>query len=687
MTPTSRPSSVTVTARTLLLGALLATPLGGQVPDSVPPDTVPFPLRPLEVRVLRQPTLLRDAPLAVSVVGGAQVARARPGTSLRAALVAVPGVQVDDRHNEALGERIAIRGFGARAQFGVRGVRVVVDGIPATFADGQSALSHVDPALLERVEVIRGPASALWGNAAGGVLLLETAGPGAGPLSQELEISGGAHGLLRLESVTRGDGWLLGVSRRAGDGFRAWSSYEKRMLSARGRVAAAGGVLDASVHGVDYDARNPGSLSAEQRAEDRAGAHPFNVTQRTGEDGRQGQLGVRWRGPLRGGGLEVAAFGIARRISNPIPPSIIDLDRNAGGVRALWRSGGNGAERVAWSVGVEGEGQWDDRRTFANEGGERGEPQLDQAERVWAGSAFGQVVLRPAPALAVLGGLRGDRLSFRARDRRPAGDTDDSGTRVMAALSPSLGVSVDAAPWLLLYGNAATAFETPTTTELANRPSGAGGFNPELEPQRTLSLEVGTRGQRGAALGWELALYRARVEDALIPFEVPEAAGRQFFRNAGSAVHRGAELAVAGAPARGVLAQVSWTWTDARFDDYATADARFDGNRVPGVAPHRVEGALTVERAGWLVGVEHRWQDETPVDDANSAVSGAYHLTGLRASARVPARRGLLLEPYAGVSNVLDRRYDASVVVNAFGRRYYEPGPGRSLYGGLRVRF
>ncbi|HUH13665.1 MAG TPA: TonB-dependent receptor, partial [Longimicrobiales bacterium] len=231
------------------------------------------------------------------------------------------------------------------------------------------------------------------------------------------------------------------------------------------------------------------------------------------------------------------------------------------------------------------------------------------------------------------------------------------------------------------------AFETPTTTELANRPSGAGGFNPELEPQRTLSFELGTRGTRGAALSWQAALYHARVEDALIPFEVAQAAGRQFFRNAGSAVHRGAELALAAAPAPGALAQLAWTWTDARFDDYATADVRFDGNRIPGVAPHRVEGALTWQRRGWLVGLEHRWQDEMPVDDANTASSGAYHLTDVRAAMEMAGPRGVALEPYAGVSNLLDRRYDASVVVNAFGGRYYEPGPGRSLYGGLRVGF
>ncbi|HUH11469.1 MAG TPA: TonB-dependent receptor plug domain-containing protein, partial [Longimicrobiales bacterium] len=406
-----RPNLPLLPVALAVLTGLAPLPAAAQVPDSVAADTLlPFPLRPLDVRVLRRPAVLRDAPLALSVVGGAQVADARAGTSLRAALVAVPGVQVDDRHNEALGERIAIRGFGARAQFGVRGVRVVVDGIPATSADGQSALSHVDPALLERVEVIRGPASSLWGNAAGGVLLLETVGPGTGPLRQELEASAGADGLMRLESLSAGDGWLLALSRRAVDGFREWSSYEKHMLTAQARRAAAGGVLDGAVHAVDYEARNPGSLSAEQRAADRTGAHPFNVSQRTGKEGRQGQAGLRWRGVVGGGDLEVAAFGIARRIANPIPPSIIDLDREAGGLRALWRGGGEDEGRVTWSVGAESEGQWDDRRTFDNDGGQRGEAQLDQAERVCAGSGFGQVVVRPARPLTVLAGLRADRV-------------------------------------------------------------------------------------------------------------------------------------------------------------------------------------------------------------------------------------------------------------------------------------
>lgn len=652
-------------------------------------DTVPVQLEPLIVTVLRTPFELAEIPYAVAVTTREQIQRARPGLGVDEALRGIPGVQVDNRFNYALGERISIRGFGARSQFGVRGIRVLVDGIPATLPDGQTSLSHVDLGFLRRAEVIRGPASSLWGNAAGGVIQLETELPPSTPFSQEVGVVAGSDGLLRLHSTSGGQSgrasYLLNVARLRYSGFRDFNEAENLHLNARLGWQGERDELRLLGSFVDYDAQNPGSLSDSLLAVDRSQAFRFNRLQQTGEVGRQGQLGAVWLRTSEVGELEISGYGTVREIENPIPPAIIALERAAAGARALIRSRPG---PLRWTVGAEGDLQRDDRRNFENEQGERGSLTLDQLERVGNLAGFGQLVWEPRPRWNVLAGLRYDRFRFRADDRLVTpGNPDDSGERDLDAWSPSLGLSYALADPLHLYANAATAFETPTTTELANRPGGAGGFNPELEPQRTLSYEIGAKGRWGMTTSYQLALYRARVEDALVPFQVPDAPGRDFFRNAGSALHRGLEAGVRVLPLRGLTLQAAYTFTDARFREYVIGDEVLDGNRIPGVAPHHLETLLAYEaRAGGFVELEARAASRIPVNDENTAFSPAYTVMDARAGWDDVRLGRVELRPFLGVSNLLDTEYNTSVVVNAFGRRFYEPGPGRGLYAGAELR-
>lgn len=642
-----------------------------------PGDTAAVLIDTLRVTVLRTPFVAERAPYAVTVVGADEIRRARPGFALDEALAGVPGVQVDNRYNLALGERISIRGFGARAQFGVRGVRVVLDGIPATLPDGQTTLNQVDLGGLARAEVLRGPSSALYGNAAGGVILLESAFPDG----VSGRVIGGADGLRRTEAAAGAPWGGVRVSHFRYGGFRDWSGAETLRGNARARFGGLGVVANV----VRYDARNPGSLSDSLLRVDRTQAYGYNVRQRTAEVGTQAQLGATWSGAVGPAALELAGYGLTREIDNPIPPRIIDLERTAGGVRALARLEAGSAR---WTVGVEGDGQRDDRLNFVNEQGDRGERVLDQRERVTSAAGFTQVALSLGERLDLLGSLRHDRFRFDVRDRLvSATDPDDTGSRTMGETSGAAGASLEVLEGLHLYGNVATAFETPTTTELANRPSGAGGFNPELAPQRTRSVEAGAKGRIGPVASFQVAAYRARVRDALIPFEVPGAEGRQFFRNAGSTVNRGLELGISATPVRGVRTRLAYTVTDARFERYAVGEAVHDGNRVPGVAPRRLEAlaSLTLPRGAFL-DLEGRYASRTPVDDANRHHSPAYFVADARVGVEEMRVGRAAVSPFLGVGNLFGAEYNSSVVVNAFGRRFYEPGPGRTLHVGAEVR-
>lgn len=670
-----------------LLGAFLLV-----LPAALPAqDTVRIvPLDTVTVQVLGTPGPVLRAPFPVTVVREAEIRRARPGLALVDALTAVPGVQVDNRFNYALGERISVRGLGARAQFGVRGVRVLVDGVPATLPDGQTTLNHVDPAALGRVEVIRGPASALYGNASGGVIRLTTAPPPPAPLASEHRVLAGSNGLLRVETSAGGRtgaaAYRAYVSRLSYDGFREHASA--RNLNAGGMLQLARGADEVrlSFTAVRYDALNPGSLSDSLLRVDRGAAFARNVQQRTGEEGRQGQAGVWWRRQAGPGALEVSAYGLARSIDNPIPTSVIDLDRRVGGVRASFSAD---AGPLRWLAGGEMEGQRDDRLNFANDAGQRGTRTLDQRERVASASAFAQGTAALG-VVEILGAVRYDRFRFSVDDRLVSAENpDDSGARTMARVSPALGISLAATERLAFYANVATAFETPTTTELANRPTGAGGFNPELDPQRTVSAEVGAKARLAPWAWLEGAAYRARIADALIPFEVAGAPGRVFYRNAGEAKHRGVEGSLVLTPGPGLTARAAYTWTEARFGRYVVNGVDREGNPVPGVAPHRLDVSLLASpERGPFAGLDVRHVGSTPVadDDAEGRFrSPAYTLVDVRGGWEGARVGRVAFSPFAGVMNLLDRPYNTSATVNAFGRRYYEPGPGRTVYAGLTL--
>jgi iron complex outermembrane receptor protein len=646
------------------------------------------------VRVLNAPMAAARAPYAVAAVDERAAMRAKPGMALDEALGDVPGVQVDNRFNYALGERISVRGFGARAQFGVRGVRVLVDGIPATMPDGQTSLNHVDLGALGRAEVIRGPASALYGNASGGVIRLTTADPPAAAFGSEYQATGGSDGLFRARASLggrAGGAWYQGtLSRLDYEGYRRHQGTSNTLGSARAGFGILGGQAALAVHAVNYDAQNPGSLSDSLLRVDRTQAFASNVAQNTGEAGRHREAGITWTRPLGAALLDVSAYGVARALVNPIPNRIIDLHRRAEGARAAVTVPLSPiAADARLTVGTSVDGQRDDRQNHVNVKGARGSLALDQLEHVSVASGFTELVAPLGGRADLLGAVRYDRHRFSVRDRLvSSADPDDSGARTMDAWSPTVGVAVHPTTMLTVYGNVATAFETPTTTELANRPTGAGGFNPDLDPSRTTSYEMGARGRALPWLRYDVAGYRAKVRDELIPFEVAGAPGRQFYRNAGSAIHRGVEASVDAAPVRGLSARVAYTWTDARFRDYTVSGVSFAGKRLPGVAPHRVDGTLTMQAPrGAFAEVSGRYSSSMPANDANTATSPAYDVWDVRLGWDGTRGRWAQVTPMLGITNVFDRDYNTAVTINAFGSRYYEPGPGRSVYAGLRVAF
>lgn len=661
---------------TLLLGLLLGAPAAAQNLDTLYVD-----LEALEVTATRLTETAATAPFSVALEVRSPLERTSdPGASLETVLRHLPGLWVRDRENFSLGERLSVRGMGARAGFGVRGVQVVLDGIPLTLADGQAPLTIVDPSLVRRAELVRGPASAAWGNGSGGVLFLSTV-PEHGEEVQA-RIVGGSYGLLRAEAEGHGTvaggraGLALSHVRR--EGYRLHSAFEVTRARAFYAAQPRPGLDVRGVAALEWAPfqQHPGALTAEEFAADPRQAQTLFVDRAAGKDSRQLQAGLALRAATPLGTLRASSFGLVRRLDNPLPFAYIDVARTAGGLRlALEREDGP----LRWTLGADANLQRDDRQNWVNQAGERGDLRLDQLETVTNAAAFAQGAYRLG-ALTLSAGLRHDRTRFAADDRFLA-DGDASGSRTLAAWSPSAGLSLRLGP-ALFFASASTAFETPTTTELVNRPDGGGGFNPDLRPQRTRGLEAGVRGtDRAGRLYVDLAVYRLAVEDQLTPFQGPD--GRTFFRNVEGARHDGLELALEGRLAPGLRLGGTYAWSRFAFTEDAGTLA---GNRLPGVPEHR--GTLRAELARGPAFVHLSALLAGPVwtDDANTTRADGFVTADLRAGLTGLAAGRALVQPFVQIQNLTDARYAGSINPNATAGRYFEPAAGRSVQAGLSVR-
>ncbi len=682
------------------------TPEGPELPDTVvvsdplTGDTTLVALDAVVVDILQSPVSLQDVPFAISILGNEVRTTGRSGSSIEEALHGLPGVQVQNRFNAAVGERIVVRGFGARSPFGVRGVQIMVDGIPATLPDGQSTLDHLDLGNLGRVEALRGPGSALYGNAAGGVLVFETRPPAEAAFRQEVETVSGDHGFRRLQSTTSGSvggtGYLLSLSRYELNGFRRivetpafglYGATAKDQFNGRVTFPLLGGMGRVSGNAVVLEADNPGALvRGAMLHHDRRALHE-NVIQGAGMELEQVQAGVGWEGRIGERVVDFTTFGIRRMEESPGTATTVDLDRTVAGVRSTMRSEQEGdAGLLWWALGSELTVQRDERAHFENAAGARGSLLLDQSERVVGSALFLQAMLPINPILSVLTGLRYDRIRFSADDHLAGvdGRPDGSGARTLDSASPSFGFHAGLHPALATFVNLATAFETPTTTELANNPEGEGGFNQDLEPQVGFTIEAGMRGLLGTMAAYEATYFHTTLHGELVAFELAEEPGAPFFRNSGRSTREGMELTLQFTPSRFLRTRLTYATNEARFREFEVDGVDLAGNRVPGLAPSRLEGLVRLGPGAWFAELRGERTAAIPGNDLNQveAYSPAYRLADVRLGVNEAPLGPLRVSAYAGVTNMLDEYYNTSVVVNAAEGRYFEPGPGRSAYLG-----
>ena len=652
-----------------------------------------------------------ELPYAISVTRPDSL---RPGgrqLALDELLLLIPGIAVTNRNNPTQDPRITIRGFGARSAFGVRGVRVLRDGIPLTLPDGQTPVDYIDLESVGSIQVIRGAASSLYGNASGGIIELRTDAPSPTGFGGRIRASAGSYGMRRLHGIASGTSapltYQASVTRTEMDGFRDYSRQET--THALARVGVQRGATTWSVQGIGFEmpvAENPGALTAAQLAANPRMAEANTVRTRARKDVRQGQLSLLATHQVPQGELSGSIYGGARDLYNPLAFAIVAVDRRSygGTLRASMNPRAFLGGEHRFGIGLDAQRQEDDRSRFENcnngdavdltcspSGSERGDLLQEQLELVTGVGAYLRDEVTIAPWLTASAGVRADFTKFEVEDRFIVGvDPDDSGERTLPAVSPMLGLVARTGSLTSIYASVSSSFETPTATEMGNKPDGSAGINPELDPQRAVSYELGAKGFILPALAYDGALYFTRVRDELIPFEVAGGGGRRYFRNAGRTERRGLELGLR-AESGPLRAGLAYSYADYAFVDYEVVTGSglvtvYDGKRIPGIPVHQAQASVSAVTR-WVHGtIETVASSRTFVDDANTASAAGYAIVNLRAGLTAPFGALAHVEPVIGVHNLFDRAYVGSVSVNATGGRFYEPAPGRTIFAGLTVR-
>ena len=656
-----------------------------------------------------------DLPAAVSVVDAQRIGAGQPRVNLSESLVAVPGIVVQNRQNYAQDLQVSSRGFGARSSFGVRGVRLVADGIPATMPDGQGQAATFNLDMAERIEVLRGPFSALYGNHSGGVIQLFTR-DGGGPPALELSTTAGSDGLRKTDINAQGKagvlGYVIDASRFETDGYRDHSAARRDQAYAKLTLPTGrDGKLTIVANSLEQnDTQDPLGVTWQTFERDpRAGeidATDTQTPQRTFADRyntRKGidhqQIGLNWQqrvGPHR---LQLTVYGGNRRVVQyqsfsrafQQPPThsggVIDFDRDFRGIDLNWQDVRPfGAGTLRTTFGLEYADSEDARQGFENFDGAalgvRGRLRRDEDNRLTSVDPYIQSQWESGDWV-LTGGLRHTRLKVGVSDRFGA-NGDDSGGTTYNGTAPVVGLLRKISPTLNVYASAARGFETPTLNELFYSATGA-GFNFGLTPSRSIHLEVGAKSMLGSGTRADIALFQARTRDELVVDA--SSGGRTSYRNAGRTLRQGVELSLASTFANGWNAQVAASLLRAIYDDGFGAIAQ--GNRLPGVPR-----ASLFSELGWTArdgrvnaALEALASSQVHPDDANTAVPAPGYAI---LNARIQARQQVgpwRLKQFLRLNNLLDRDYVGSVIVAESNRRYYEAAPGRNWMLGFSAQY
>ncbi len=652
-----------------------------------------------------QPSL--EVPASIDRIYGDEIRQGRQQTNLSESLGRVPGILVQNRQNYAQDLQVQSRGFGARATFGVRGIRLIADGIPATMPDGQGQAATFALGSAERIEVLRGPFSSMYGNASGGVINVDTED---GPQTPTVwgDVSAGSFDTWRA-ALKFGGQWgrlnaLGDVSHFETEGYRQHSAATREQVNAKLRI----GLQDKSsvtlvANGLNQpDTQDPLGLTRAEYQADPTQATPNALLFNTRKSISHEQVGATFNHRFTESRLQATVYGGQRTVQqflaiplatqNALTHSggVVDLDRNFGGLAVRYFL--DAAANLRFSVGAEYEWMAEQRRGYINNFGEQGALKRDQDDSVSSTGLFAQAEWRFAERWALHGGLRSSRVNFKSEDHFIAlpANPDDSGQKSYEATTPVAAILFRLNPGTTLYGNYGRGFETPTFAELANQNPPATGLNFGLEASRSRHFEAGLKTILPAGLRLNAAVFNIVTENEIVIDR--SSGGRSTFKNAGHTDRDGLEIGAETMGAGPWGARVAYTYLNAVFrESFVTASGTPSvqvtvpaGSQLPGVPKSVLYGEVRYQKEGFYAQLEGLYKARVPVNDQNSEFADSYATFNV-AFGLVQRTARWRVSEFVRVDNLTDKNYVGSVVVNDANNRFYEPSPQRNMTVGVQA--
>lgn len=629
-------------------------------------------------------------PLSITVIDQSRLQVGQSKVSLFESLGAVAGVFAMNSENFAQDLRISIRGFGARAAFGIRGIKIISDGIPESIPDGTAKVGNLDVGMMERMEVIKGPSSGLYGNASGGVISLFSENPKEH--FAELQTNFGAYGFQRYQFKTGQEIgkviYFLSASRLLSTGYRDQNSIERNFLNGKliynftdkNKLTFLANYIDSPL------AEDPGALIQSELDKNRQQVRPQNITFNASETFKQQRIALIYdhifndKHQINARAFYLNRDFASRQALQPSGQIAFNRDFSGGGFNYQFT-----VKNYRLKTGLDLENQRDNRQRYDNLSGEKGTLRLNQMEEFRNVGIFLLQEFAIIPKLKLTLNTRFDNIDLAITDNFLS-DGNQSATQSFQRFSPMAGLSFSPTISQAIFANISTNFETPSLNELSNNPTGLGGFNPDLTPQKSRNYEIGYKGTLGKKFRADISLFYIEVEDEIVPYQLPNQVGRTYFRNAGLSERKGLEMGLTYKIRAGLTTYFNYTYSDFQYKNYVTTAGKFDENTLPGIPEHNIYGEIRYFPRIGIYGIfQIKSIGEIYADDANLTKNNRYSTVNLRVGYRKQIK-SLTLEPFIGINNLFNEIYNANIQINAAFNRYFEPAAGSFIFGGLTVR-
>ncbi|MGN5763700.1 TonB-dependent receptor domain-containing protein [Acinetobacter calcoaceticus] len=625
----------------------------------------------------------------------------------------IPSVQLRNRENYAQDLQLSMRGFGARSTFGVRGIRLYTDGIPATMPDGQGQTSNIDLGSLSHLEVLTGPFSSLYGNSSGGAILATTR-EGQGKDSIEMSYAGGSHNKNRAGLVLQGGAknqnepsYIVSSSYFDTDGFRDHSGANKVLSNAKLTWDLDdGSKINWITNYVKIDADDPGGLTRAdwEKNPKQVAKNVLDYNARKTID--QTQTGLTWSKPINDQNELYAMTYIGQRQvtqyqsipdtvqKNPNTPyqagGVIDFKRDYYGADFRW-TGKDLLPNTQFSAGVAIDAMNEDRQGYQNfndagDKGVKGAVRRDERNTLWNVDPYLQASWSFLPSMRLDTGLRYSNVHYKSKDHYIVGlNGDNSGKTTYEEVLPSVALSWQIIPEVLAYASYAKGFETPTFTEMAY-PAQGGASTLDLKPSKSDNYELGLKSSN--TLGdFNLATFYIETKDDIVAAE--SMGGRATFRNADKTLRKGVEFAWNKKLWKDLAVNASYAYLDATFDSKVPAVGKVaeipEGNAIPGIAKNQAFiGVAWQPEQGFYAGLDTQFMDKVYVNDTNTDAAASYTVASIY-TGYAWKRADWGINGFARVDNLFDKNYAGSVIVNEGSSRFFEPADGRNWSAGIKV--